>query len=222
MAQPTRVIKPTEVDTEAIRQKELRELEDQLIQHKDTLNKLFRLLEQLDEHEALNAANAALSQSDPILTRVLKAVNETETDQAIRNALLLVQGLGKFNFSDIEPMILKFNKGLKLSTEYNQSTPLGWSGLLKVLTNKDFVEGSIVLTKFVKGFGTSFQQLKQEQGIVDPVHTDVGDIKHAHHTELPRKSIRDEARQGTSNSKYVGIAALGGAALSVASLLLKK
>ena len=79
MAQPTRVIKPTEVDIEALRQKELRELEDQLIQHKDTLLKLFRLLEQLDEHEALNAANAALSQSDPILTRVLKAVNETET-----------------------------------------------------------------------------------------------------------------------------------------------
>ncbi|RXK17508.1 DUF1641 domain-containing protein [Macrococcus sp. DPC7161] len=229
MAQPTRVIKPMEVDQEAVRAKELRELEDQLIKHKDTLNKLFRLLEQLDEHEALNVANAALSQSDPILTRVLKAVNETETDQAIRNALLLVQGLGKFNFSDIEPMILKFNKGLKLSTEYNQSKPLGWLGLLNVLTNKDFVEGSIVLTKFVKGFGTSFDQLKKEQGVVDPVHTDKGEVKDVHHVETPSKVARDEANQQYFTQKEItqtspallGIVA-GAAALGVGALLMRK
>lgn len=229
MAQPTRVVKPMEVDVEAIRAKELRELEDQLIQHKDTLNKLFRLLEQLDDHEALNAANAALSQSDPILTRVLKAVNETETDQAIRNALLLVQGLGKFNFSDIEPMILKFNKGLKLSTEYNQSKPLGWTGLLRVLTHQDFIEGSIVLTKFVKGFGTSFDDLKKEQGIVDPVHTNKGDLDEVHHVELPSKVARDEVKQQhftqkeqqTSNLKLYGAVA-GAAALGVSALLMRK
>ena len=229
MAQPTRVIKPMEVDQEAVRAKELRELEDQLIKHKDTLNKLFRLLEQLDEHEALNVANAALSQSDPILTRVLKAVNETETDQAIRNALLLVQGLGKFNFSDIEPMILKFNKGLKLSTEYNQSKPLGWLGLLNVLTNKDFVEGSIVLTKFVKGFGTSFDQLKKEQGVVDPVHTEKGDVNDVHHVETPSKVASDKANQQYFTQKDItqtsaallGIVA-GAAALGVGALLMRK
>lgn len=229
MAQPTRVVKPMEVDVEAVRAKELRELEDQLIQHKDTLNKLFRLLEQLDDHEALNAANAALAQSDPILTRILKAVNETETDQAIRNALLLVQGLGKFNFSDIEPMILKFNKGLKLSTEYNQSKPLGWLGLLNVLTNKDFVEGSIVLTKFVKGFGTSFDQLKKEQGIVDPVHTNKGEVKDVHHVESPSKVAKDEVKQqfithkeaSQSNAKFYGVVA-GAAALGVSALLMRK
>lgn len=227
MAQPTRVVKPMQVDAEEVRAQELRELEDQLIQHKDALKKLFRLLEQLDEHEGLNAANAALAQSDPILTRILKAVNETETDQAIRNALLLVQGLGKFNFSDIEPMILKFNKGLKLSTEYNQSKPLGWLGLLNVLTNKDFIEGSIVLTKFVKGFGTSFDQLKKEQGIVDPVHTNKGDIENAHHVELPSKVAQDEAKQQQyteqqpSNLKLYGAVA-GAAALGVSALLFRK
>ncbi|WP_414045078.1 DUF1641 domain-containing protein [Macrococcus equi] len=228
MAQPTRVVKPMQVDAKEVRERELRELEDQIIQHKDTLLKLFRLLDQLDEHEALNAANAALAQSDPILTRILKAVNETETDQAIRNALLLVQGLGKFNFSDIEPMILKFNKGLKLSTEYNQSKPLGWIGLLNVLTNKDFVEGSIVLTKFVKGFGTSFDQLKKEQGIVDPVHTSKGDLDDAHHVELPSKVEKDEAQrqhaaqiEQSSNLKLYGAVA-GAAALGVSALLMRK
>lgn len=230
MAQPTRVIKPMEVDVEAVRAQQLREIEDQLIANKDALEKLFRLLDQLNEHELLNSANAALSQSDSILTRILKAVNETETDKAIRNALLLTQGLGKFNFSDIEPMILKFNKGLKLSTEYNQSQPLGWLGLLKVLTNKDFVEGSIVLTKFVKGFGTSFDQLKKEQGIVDPVHTDAGDYKHAHHVELPSKSERDEDKQSlfasndaSSNAKFISLATGAAAvALTAGSYFLRK
>ncbi|GGA99261.1 DUF1641 domain-containing protein [Macrococcus hajekii] len=224
MAQPTTVIRKTKVDIAEVRAKELRELEDQLIMHKDTLHKLFRLLDQLDDHEVLNALNAGLSKSDPILTRVLKAVNETETDKALRNGLLLVQGLGKFNFSEIEPMILKFNKGLKLSTEYNQSKPLGWLGLLNVLTNKDFVEGSIVLTKFVKGFGTSFEQLKKEQGIVNPVQTDVGDLDSVKAVELPSKatdSYESKPKRNTSPKvKMLGLAT--GAALAAGSVLLKK
>lgn len=65
MAQATKVIRRTEVDVEAVRAKELRELEDQLIMHKDTLHKLFRLLEQLDDHEVINALNAGLAKSDP-------------------------------------------------------------------------------------------------------------------------------------------------------------
>ncbi|ULG72595.1 DUF1641 domain-containing protein [Macrococcus brunensis] len=223
MAQATTVIRRTEVDVEAVRAKELRELEDQLIMHKDTLHKLFRLLDQLDDHEVINALNAGLAKSDPILTRVLKAVNETETDKAIRNGLLLVQGLGKFNFDEIEPMILKFNKGLKLSTEYNQSKPLGWLGLLNVLTNKDFVEGSIVLTKFVKGFGTSFEQLKKEQGIIDPVQTDVGDLDKASSIELPSKAARTrEGNRTAANPKVKMLGMAAGAALSVGALLLKK
>ncbi|TDM14745.1 DUF1641 domain-containing protein [Macrococcus bovicus] len=223
MAQATKVIRRTEVDVEAVRAKELRELEDQLIMHKDTLHKLFRLLEQLDDHEVINALNAGLAKSDPILTRILKAVNDTETDKAIRNGLLLVQGLGKFNFSEIEPMILKFNKGLKLSTEYNQSKPLGWMGLLNVLTNKDFVEGSIVLTKFVKGFGTSFEQLKQEQGIVDPVQTDVGNIDRVSAVELPGKAAGTrESNRPSANPKVKMLGMAAGAALSVGALLLKK
>lgn len=233
MAQPTTVIRKTAVDVAAVREKELRELEDQLIMHKDTLHKLFRLLDQLDDHEVINGLNAALAKSDPILTRVLKAVNETETDKAIRNGLLLVQGLGKFNFSEIEPMILKFNKGLKLSTEYNQNKPLGWLGLLNVLTNKDFVEGSIVLTKFVRGFGTSFEQLKQEQGIVDPVHTDSGELQNAKAVELPSKAAetredrnasaktsREKRQSSNPKVKMLGLAA--GTALTIGSILLKK
>lgn len=224
MAQATKVIRKMPVDVEAVRKEELREIEDKLIEHKDTLDNLFRLLDQLDEHELFNALNAGLAKSDPILTRVLKAVNETETDKAIRNALLLVEGLGKFKLDEVEPMILKFNKGLKLATEYDHNEPQGWIGLFSVLTNKDFIEGSRILTKFVKGFGTALPQLKEEQGIIDSVETDAGepDNKTAiGHYPTKKEHNKEKSFRPNSNLKYLGLAA-GAAAISVSALLLKK
>ncbi|KAA1042538.1 DUF1641 domain-containing protein [Macrococcus equipercicus] len=216
MAHSTKIIRRTEVDVDQLREQELRELEQQLMMHKDTLLKLFRLMDQLDDHEVFNALNAALAKSDPILTRVLKALNETELDKAIRNGLLLAQGLGKFKFGELEPMILKINKGFELSTNHNKT--LGVFSLLKVLVSRDFIEGALFLTKFVEGFGYDADDLKVEQGIVDPVQTDTGDLKNVSKVKLP--SQRKEKSSGNSNMVF-GLAA-GAVALSACVLLLRK
>ncbi|TDM12545.1 DUF1641 domain-containing protein [Macrococcus lamae] len=217
MAQPTKVIRRTEVNVDELRSEELRELEDQLMMHKDTLLKLFRLMEQLDNHEVFNALNAGLAKSDPILTRVLNALNETEIDKAIRNGLLLSQGLGKFKFDALEPMILKINKGFELSAEHNERQSLGLISLLKVLVSRDFIEGAVFLTKFVQGFGISTERLKQEQGIVDPVQTIAGDWEDVNKVEPPGKSAQQHY---SSSPTFLGLAA--GAAVIAAGIIVIK
>ncbi len=208
MAQPTKIIRRSEVDVNELREQELHELEEQLLMHKDTLLNLFRLLEQLDDHEVFNALNAALAKSDPILTRVLKALNETELDKAIRNLLLISQGLGKFKLDELEPMTLKINKGFERSTKQHQT--MGIFSLMKVLVSPTFIKGALFLTTFVQGFGYDAEQLKQEQGIVDPVQTDTGDLKQ-HKVEHTRR-----------NSNVWMDVTLGAAVLSTSILLYKK
>lgn len=208
MAQPTKIIRRSEVDVNELREQELHELEEQLLMHKDTLLNLFRLLEQLDDHEVFNALNAALAKSDPILTRVLKALNETELDKAIRNLLLISQGLGKFKLDELEPMTLKINKGFERSTKQHQT--MGIFSLMKVLVSPTFIKGALFLTTFIQGFGYDAEQLKQEQGIVDPVQTDTGDLKQ-HKVEHTRR-----------NSNVWMDVTLGAAVLSTSILLYKK
>lgn len=210
MAQPTKVIRRTEVDVDKIRADELRALEDQLIMHKDTLHKLFRLLDQLDEHEVFNALNAGLAKSDPILTRALGALNDTELDKAIRNILLLSQGLGKLKLDDLEPLILKVNKGLQLSSDNSQAG-------LKTLLSREFITGTAVLLNFVKGFGSDVEQLKQEQGIVTPIQTDTGRLDQVSKVQLPGQ--RKKSSKSNTN-KLIGITAA--AVLSAGALILKK
>ncbi len=208
MAQPTKIIRRSEVDVNELREQELHELEEQLLMHKDTLLNLFRLLEQLDDHEVFNALNAALAKSDPILTRVLKALNETELDKAIRNLLLISQGLGKFKLDELEPMTLKINKGFERSTKQHQT--MGIFSLMKVLVSPTFIKGALFLTTFVQGFGYDAEQLKQEQGVLDPVQTDTGDLKQ-HKVEHTRR-----------NSNVWMDVTLGAAVLSTSILLYKK
>lgn len=208
MAKATTKIRRMEIDPEEVRRKELRELEDQLIAHKDTLKNLFRLLDQLEEHEVLNLANAGLAQSDKVMNRVLKALVETDTDKSIRNALLLVEGLGKFDFDDIEPVILKVNKGFSYEPAEG-----GILGIFKTLTSKEFIDGLNYLLKFVKGFGTPLSQLKEEQGVIDPVQT-VSEVLEEEHN-YPK-----EAPSSNNTIKYLGFA--GASVLTVGALFLKK
>lgn len=208
MAKATTKIRRMEIDPEEVRRKELRELEDQLIAHKDTLKNLFRLLDQLEEHEVFNLANAGLAQSDQVLNRVLKALVETDTDKSIRNALLLVEGLGKFDFDDIEPVILKLNKGFSYEPAEG-----GILGIFKTLTSKEFIDGLNYLLKFVKGFGTPLSQLKEEQGVIDPVQT-VSEVLEE------ERNYPKEAPSSNNTIKYLGFA--GAAALTVGALFLKK
>lgn len=208
MAKATTKIRRMAIDPEEVRRKELRELEDQLIAHKDTLKNLFRLLDQLEEHEVLNLANAGLAQSDQVLNRVLKALVDTDTDKSIRNALLLVEGLGKFDFDDIEPVILKVNKGFS-----NEPAEGGILGIFKTLTSKEFIDGLNYLLKFVKGFGTPLSQLKEEQGVIDPVQT-VSEVLEE------ERNYPKEVSSSNNTIKYLGFA--GAAVLTVGALFLKK
>ena len=87
---------------------------------------------------------------------------------------------------------------------------MGIFSLMKVLVSPTFIKGALFLTTFVQGFGYDAEQLKQEQGIVDPVQTDTGDLKQ-HKVEHTRR-----------NSNVWMDVTLGAAVLSTSILLYKK
>ncbi len=74
MAKAATVIRKMPVDPNAEREKELRELENALLENKDALTSVLSLLRKLEQTEALNIAHSLLDQKKPVVT---STCNET-------------------------------------------------------------------------------------------------------------------------------------------------
>lgn len=172
MAKETKVIHKMKVDPEVQHERDLKELEKLLVENQEILEKLFDILNKLEDHEVLNMVKGGLAESDSILYRLLTAVESSSASKSIKNALLMTQLLGKINMSELEPVILKFNHSIEVASEYEyRKRGSGWFGLLKVLMDPEFIEGSNALTQFVKGFGTNADDLKKKYKVEDSTTT---------------------------------------------------
>lgn len=172
MAKETKVIHKMKVDPEVQHERDLKELEKLLVENQEILEKLFDILNKLEDHEVLNMVKGGLAESDSILYRLLTAVESSSASKSIKNALLMTQLLGKVNMNELEPVILKLNHSIEVASEYEyRNRGSGWLGLLKVLMDPEFIEGSNVLTQFVKGFGTNADDLKKKYKVEDSIST---------------------------------------------------
>ena len=172
MAKETKVIHKMKVDPEVQHERDLKELEKLLVDNQELLEKLFDILNKLEDHEVLNMVKGGLAESDSILYRLLTAVESSSASKSIKNALLMSQLLGKINMNELEPVILKLNHSIETASEYEyRNRGSGWFGLLKVLMDPQFIEGSNVLTQFVKGFGANADDLKKKYKVEDSIST---------------------------------------------------
>lgn len=172
MAKQTKVIHKMKVDPEVQHERDLKELEKLLVENQELLEKLFDILNKLEDHEVLNMVKGGLAESDSILYRLLTAVESSSASKSIKNALLMTQLLGKINMDELEPVILKINNSIEVASEYEyRSRSSGWLGLFKVLMDPQFIEGSNVLTQFVKGFGANADDLKKKFKVEDSIST---------------------------------------------------
>src|SRR5699024_9049484 len=125
MAKSTKVIHRMETDPDARHEQEIKELEQQILAHKESLNDLLSILDKLNDQEILNILNAGLGQSDQIIQRVLKAVQETDASKSIKNMLLIFQLLATLDMEELEPLIIKFNKGVEKAGKYEHGGERG-------------------------------------------------------------------------------------------------
>ncbi|MCG1010546.1 DUF1641 domain-containing protein [Salinicoccus sp. ID82-1] len=154
MAKATKVIHRMKVDPEVAHEKGVRELETLLVDHKETLKDIFDIVEKMREREILNMVNSSLGQSDKIITRIVTALDASDTPKSVKNAMLLFQLLGNIDMEQLEPIALKINSGIARAAEYeHEGQPAGYGGLLGAVKDPEVIEGMNVLLCMLKGMG---------------------------------------------------------------------
>ena len=216
MTKATTKIKYMEVDKEKAHAESLKELETLLIENKDLIEKSIEVLRLLDEHEVLNLTRAGLNKSDKALTRVLNALIDNDITSSIQNVLLMTEIIGKLDIENVEKTVLKVNQGVIDASLYEEKSKKdGWLGLLKVLNDPHFIEGSNTLLSFVKAFGYTTDELKEKQNIKSKVNT---------FSPKPSTSKQSEStnNQLSSNKKWIAATTIGLSTLVTAAYVFKK
>src|SRR5699024_3459503 len=162
-----------------------------------------------------------LAESDSILYRLLTAVESSSASKSIKNVLLMSQLLGKVNMEQLEPVILKVNNSIETASEYEyKNRGSGWFGLFKVLMDPQFIEGSNVLTQFVKGFGANADDLKKKYKVEDSIST-MSDESEGYQLSKDDSKV-DSSKAGSLTKAAVLAAGTGVAAVAIPLIFSKK
>lgn len=162
MAKATKIIYKQEVDPEIKHEQEVKELEQQLLEHKDSLEDLFSILEKMKDHKLLEMMDAGLGHSEDIIHRLVMSVQETDASKSIKNMLMIVQLLGTIDMEELEPIVLKFNKGIENAGEFEHGKGHGgYLSLVSALRDPQVIEGTNVVLRIVKGLGVDVSDEKK-------------------------------------------------------------
>lgn len=163
MAKATTVIRKIEVSPEEQRKRELKELEDSIVNNRRAIIDSVNLIQRIHEKGILHIVESMLGQSDKILDRVLLSMEHPEVTGSIKNSFLLLEVLGKMDLKEWEPMIDKINTALTRMVEVQQSDKEKKEvTMLSMLRDSEVREGMSILLAFVKGLGSSEGKEKEE------------------------------------------------------------
>lgn len=163
MAKATTVIRKIEVSPEEQRKRELKELEDSIVNNRRAIIDSIHLIQRIHEKGILHIVESMLGQSDKIFDRVLLSMEHPEVTGSIKNSFLLLEVLGKMDLKEWEPMIDKINTALTRMVEVQQSDKEKKEvTMLSMLRDSEVREGMSILLAFVKGLGSSEGKEKEE------------------------------------------------------------
>lgn len=163
MAKATTVIRKIEISPEEQREKELKELEDSIVNNRQAIIDGLHLLQRIHGKGILHIIESMLGQSDKILDRVLLSMEHPEVTGSIKNTFLLLEILGKLDLKEWEPMIDKLNMALNRMVEVQQSHQgKKEATMLSLLRDAEMREGLSILLAFVKGLGASEERETQK------------------------------------------------------------
>lgn len=164
MAKATTIIRKMPVDPNKVREKDLEEIEDILIENKDVIINVLSLLQKANKTEAFNMAHSAFDQSEPLMNQLVKTLDDPHITQALKNVLLIGQALGSIKMADLEPMLFKINSALHQVAEYEHDEANGgYLALLRSMKDQETIEGLNTMLALVKGFGMDQSQIEENQ-----------------------------------------------------------
>ncbi|WP_373894865.1 DUF1641 domain-containing protein [Virgibacillus natechei] len=212
MAKATKVIHRIEPTEEEIRERELRQLEERLLENKDSVADALELMNHLRDNEIFNMLNAVFAERDQVLERVVTAIDESDVTKSMKHLLLLVDVIGELNLEELEPLLLKMNTAVSKVAAYEHygKERGGYPALLRSLKDPEVIEGMNVLTAFLKGLGVNQEDREKAKS----------ETQRQQHAREKRNTESDGQQSGSS-SKWYAVAA-GVSLLAAMPLFFKK
>ncbi|GEK57214.1 DUF1641 domain-containing protein [Marinococcus halophilus] len=169
MAERITHIEKLKFSEEELKQRDMEELQSQLLDNKESLEKMVRTANLLDESGLLDMANGLLSEGDKVLNVAVNAMNTEGSTNMLKNLLLLAGEAGKLDVESMQPILLKLNKGLervaKMEEEKEDTKQtVNIFQLLKLLRDPEVNHTLSLGIAFMRGMGeTGKPEMEREQ-----------------------------------------------------------
>lgn len=154
MAKATTTIRRKTYSEEELTQKELQEVQQLLVKHKDAIHETFGIIQHMQDRRILPMLTALFSEGDKVMDIFVKTIDNPETARSLKNMLLMAGVLGTLNVEQLEPIVLKINQGIARMAEFekkeNQSS---YVSLLQAIKDPEFRVGLNLSVEFLKGLG---------------------------------------------------------------------
>lgn len=202
MAKATEVIHRIQPNEKDVRQAELQDIEDALIENKETILETLELMKQVQATELPNILKALIAEREAVLEHIVTFLDGADLTRSLSNAMQLFTVLGQFNFEEMEPVVKKLNAGLNEVANAGHKRG-GYATLLQSMTDPDVIEGLNTALAFTKGLGSSGTNKSEIHNIAD-------------------QQNHDEKTNNTRNTKWIVATAIGASVLSLPFLFRNK
>ncbi len=207
MAKATRKIHRLELSEEEKRKLELENIETLLLDNKEAVEKVFKILHYMKERGALDFAGSLLGQGDKVLDILVKTADTPETANTLKNMLLMLGALGTLNVQQLEPLILKVNTGIARMAELDKAgedAKTGYFSLLRSLRDPNIKTAMSLMVAFLKGLGEDQSELERTTQMPEEQEVHYNDDAQAHNKSTGERVYTSSIPSHRNNQKKRG------------------
>ncbi|PJZ00057.1 hypothetical protein CPT06_14070 [Bacillus vallismortis] len=162
MAKAIKQIQKIQVTEEDQRKRDMKEIEDALVENKEAILETLQMLGHMNERGALPLLRGLFGQGDKVLNILVKKADTEETANTLKNLLLLFGTLGMLDVKQLEPLILKVNAGVANAVEQKDSEEkTGYFDIIRSLKDPDINKSITLLFSFLKGMGQDTKEMER-------------------------------------------------------------
>jgi uncharacterized protein YjgD (DUF1641 family) len=183
MAKAIKQIQRLELTEEEKRKKDLREVENALLENKEAILESLQVMKHMHEQGVLSLLSGLFGQGDKVLNILVKTADTPETANMLKNLLLMLGALGTLNVKQLEPFILKINSGIARVAEYKETDEkVGYLDLARSLKDPEINRSLSLLLNFLKGMGQETEGLERNTQLPEhQLHQQIPREKHGMH-----------------------------------------
>lgn len=187
MAKAINKIRRLEISPEDKRKQDLEEVENALIDNKESILELLSVVSHMQERGILSLLNGLFGQGDKVLNVLVKAADKPETTNTLKNLLLMIGTLGTINVRQLEPILLKINSGIARVAENKEpDETIGYFDFVRSLKDPEVNRAVNLLITFLKGMGEDTSGMER--------NTQLPEDQNLHKQEIHEKEVAPNKR----------------------------